>query len=90
MIGMRFTIELDIGFSLLLKAALPQLGSDHEPRLVVVGGPSDRRAVADATLRASLTHPATMTSRPATQGTFPRYAGDGAMSGDPAVAGPRH
>ena len=48
MIVMTFTIELDIGLSFLLQAALPQLVTDRETKLIVVGGPSDRTAIADA------------------------------------------
>jgi MFS family permease len=51
MIAMKFTIELDIGLSVLLLAALPQLVTDRETKLIVVGGPSDRTAIADAALR---------------------------------------
>jgi hypothetical protein len=51
MIAMKFTIELDIGLSFLLQAALPQLVTDRETKLIVVGGPSDRTAIADAALR---------------------------------------
>jgi hypothetical protein len=52
MIAMTFTIELDIGLSFLLQAALPQLVTDCERRkLIVVGDPSDRTAIADAALR---------------------------------------
>ena len=51
MIAMKFTIELDIGLSFLLQAALPQLMTDRETKLIVVGGPSDRTAIADAALR---------------------------------------
>jgi hypothetical protein len=51
MIAMKFTIELDIGLSFLLQAALPQLVTDRETKLIVVGGPSDRPAIADAALR---------------------------------------
>src|SRR5918996_2073775 len=47
MIAMKFTIELDIGLSFLLQAALPQLVTDRETKLIVVGGPSDRMAIAD-------------------------------------------
>jgi len=42
---MKFTIELDIGLSFLLQAALPQLVTDRETKLIVVSGPSDRTAV---------------------------------------------
>ena len=48
MIAMKFTIKLDIGLSFLLPAALPQLVTDRETKLIVVGGPSDRTAIADA------------------------------------------
>jgi hypothetical protein len=51
MIATKFTIELDIGLSVLLQAALPQLVTDRETKLIVVGGPSDRTAIADAALR---------------------------------------
>jgi hypothetical protein len=51
MIAMKFTIELDIGLSVLLQAALPQLVTDRETKLIVVGGPSDRTAIADAALK---------------------------------------
>jgi hypothetical protein len=51
MIAMKFTIELDIGLSFLVQAALPELVTDRETKLIVVGGPSDRTAFADATLR---------------------------------------
>jgi hypothetical protein len=51
MIAMKFTIELDIGLSVLLQAALPQLVTDRETKVIVVGGPSDRTAVADAAPR---------------------------------------
>ena len=45
---MKFTIELVIGLSFVLQAALPQLVTDRETKLIVVGGPSDRRAIAGA------------------------------------------
>jgi len=51
MIAMKFTIEPDIGLSVLLQAALPQLVTDRDTKLTVVGGPSDRTAIADAGLR---------------------------------------
>jgi hypothetical protein len=51
MIAMKVTTELDIGLSLLLQGALPQLVTDRETKLTVVGGPSDRTAIADAALR---------------------------------------
>jgi hypothetical protein len=51
MIAMKFTIELDIGLSFLLQAALPRLVTDRETTLIVVGGPSDRTAIAGAALR---------------------------------------
>jgi hypothetical protein len=51
MILMTLTIELDTGLSHLLHAALPQLVTDRETTLIVVGGPSDRTAIADAALR---------------------------------------
>jgi len=51
MIAMQFTIELDIRLSFLVQAALPQLVTDRETKLIVVGGPSDRTAIADAALR---------------------------------------
>ena len=51
MIAMTFTIELDIGLSVLLQAALPQLVTDLETKLIVVGGPNDRTATADAAMR---------------------------------------
>jgi hypothetical protein len=51
MIAMTFTIELDIGISFLPQAALPQLVIDRETKLIVVGGPSDRTAIADAARR---------------------------------------
>jgi len=51
MIAMKFTIELDIGLSFLAPAALPQLVTDPETKLIVVGGPSDRTAIADAALK---------------------------------------
>ncbi len=53
MIVMKLTIELDIGLSFLLQAALPQLVTDRETKLIVVGGPSDRTAIADAAPRAA-------------------------------------
>ena len=51
MIAMKFTIELEIGLSFLLQAALPQLVTDREKKLIVVGSPSDGTAIADAALR---------------------------------------
>ena len=45
MIAMKFTIEPDIGLSFLLQAALPQLVTDRQTKLIVVGGPSDRTAL---------------------------------------------
>jgi hypothetical protein len=51
MIAMTFTIELDIGLSLLLQAALPQLVTIARRKFIVVGGASDRTAIADAALR---------------------------------------
>jgi hypothetical protein len=57
MIAMKFTIELDIGLSFLLQAALPQLVTDRETKLIVVGGPSDRTAIADAALRSRKRNP---------------------------------
>jgi hypothetical protein len=45
MIAMKFTIELDIALSFLLRAALPQLVTDRETKLIVVGGPSIRTAI---------------------------------------------
>jgi hypothetical protein len=36
MIAMKFTIELGIGLSFLLQAALPQLVTDRETKLIVV------------------------------------------------------
>jgi hypothetical protein len=42
MIAMKFTIEVDIGLSFVLQAALPQLVTDRETKLIVVGEPSDR------------------------------------------------
>jgi hypothetical protein len=51
MIAMTFTIELDIELSYLLQTALPQLVTDRETKLIVGGGPSDRTAIAGATLR---------------------------------------
>jgi hypothetical protein len=57
MIAMKFTIELDIALSFLLRAALPQLVTDRETKLIVVGGPSDRTAIADAALRSRKRNP---------------------------------
>ncbi len=52
MIAMKFTIELDIGLSVLLQtAALPKLVTERATKLIVMGGPSDRTAIADAALR---------------------------------------
>jgi hypothetical protein len=48
---MTFTTELDTGLSYLLQAALPQLVTDRETKLIAVAGPSDRTATADAALR---------------------------------------
>jgi hypothetical protein len=48
MIAMKFTIELDIGCSFLLQAALPQPVTDRETKPIVVGCPSDSTAVTDA------------------------------------------
>jgi hypothetical protein len=48
---MTSTIERDTRHSYLLQAALPQLVTDRETTLIVVGDPSDRTAIADATLR---------------------------------------
>jgi hypothetical protein len=57
MIAMKFSIELDIALSLLLQAALPQLVTDRWTKLIVVGGPSDRTAIADAALRSRKWNP---------------------------------
>ncbi len=38
---MTFTIELDIVLSFLLQTALPQLVTDHETKLIAVGGRSE-------------------------------------------------
>ena len=51
MIAMTYTIELDIELSYLLQTALPQLVTDRETKLIVVGGPSVRTAIAGGTLR---------------------------------------
>jgi len=51
MIAMKFTSELDIGLSFLQQAGRPRLVADRETKLVVLGGPSDRTAVANAALR---------------------------------------
>jgi hypothetical protein len=50
MISMKFTIELDIGLSFLLQAALPQLVTDRDTKPIVVGG-SKRLCPADAARR---------------------------------------
>jgi hypothetical protein len=50
MIAMKFTIELDTGLSFLPQTAPPQLGPIARRKLIVVGGPSDRTAIADAAL----------------------------------------
>jgi hypothetical protein len=50
MIAMKFTIELDIGLSFFVRAAPPQGVTDRETKLIVVRGPSDRTAIADASL----------------------------------------
>lgn len=42
---------VDIGFSFLLQAALLRLMTDRERKLIVVGGPGDRTAFADAAPR---------------------------------------
>ncbi len=57
MIAMKLTIEPDIRLSFLLQAALPQLVTDREPRLIVVGGTSDRTAIADAAPRSRKRNP---------------------------------
>jgi hypothetical protein len=51
MIVTTFTIELDIGLTYLLQAALTQLVTDRETTPIVVGRPSDRTAIAGAALR---------------------------------------
>ena len=55
MIAMTFTIELGIGFAFLLQAALPQLVTDRDTKLlcrarqlIVMRGQADRTAIADA------------------------------------------
>jgi hypothetical protein len=40
MIAMKLTIELDIGLSFLLQAALPRRVTDRDTKLIVVAGPS--------------------------------------------------
>jgi hypothetical protein len=50
MIAMKFTIELDIGLSFLLQAALPQLVTDRETK-THRRARSDRTAIADAALK---------------------------------------
>jgi hypothetical protein len=57
MIVMKFTIELEIGLSYLLQSALPLLVTDRETTLIVVGGPSDRTAIAGAALRSRKRNP---------------------------------
>lgn len=39
MIAMKFTTELDIGLSVPLQAALPQLVTDRQTKLIAVSGP---------------------------------------------------
>ncbi|MCW2782095.1 MAG: transposase family protein [Marmoricola sp.] len=55
LLGVEKTVVEDIEFDedeqLQLPAALPQLVTDRETKLIVVGGPSDRTAIADAALR---------------------------------------
>jgi hypothetical protein len=53
MIAMKFSMELDIGLSFLLQAALPQLVIDARRNLIVVRGPSDRTAIAGVAPRPS-------------------------------------
>jgi hypothetical protein len=51
MIATKFTIELDIGLSFLLQAALPQLVTDRETKTHRHGQSSDRMTIADTALR---------------------------------------
>lgn len=57
MIAMKFTIELDIGLSFLLQAALPQLVTDRETKTHRRGQSSDRTAIANAALRSRKRNP---------------------------------
>jgi hypothetical protein len=57
MIAMKFTIELDIGLSFLLQAALPQLVTNRETKTHRRGRSSDRTATADAALRSRKRNP---------------------------------
>jgi hypothetical protein len=53
MIAVEFTIELDIGLSFLLQAALPQLVTDRETKTHRRGRSSNRTAIADTAPRPS-------------------------------------
>jgi len=47
MIAMKFAIEIDIGLSFLIQAALPQLVTDRETKTHRRGGPCDRTVIVD-------------------------------------------
>lgn len=51
MTAMKFTVELGIGLSFLVQAALPPLVTNRETKSHRRGGSSDRAAIADAALR---------------------------------------
>ena len=57
MIAMKFTIELDIGLSFLLQAALPQLVTDRETKTHRRGRSKRSYAIADAALRSRKRNP---------------------------------
>lgn len=57
MIAMKFTTELDIGLSFLLRAALPQLVTHRETKIIVAGDPSDPSAIADLAPRSRKRNP---------------------------------
>jgi hypothetical protein len=66
MIVMRFTIELDIprSPSFLLLSALPRAKTDRETKLIGMGGPSDRTAIAGAAFEIPEAEPAPAHSSP--------------------------
>jgi|GEM_PF-2931403 len=51
MTATKFTIELDIGPPSLTNLLLPQLMTNRQTKLIVVGGPRDHTAIADAALK---------------------------------------